>query len=54
MIVAPVLGFTVDLVGKHGWGGQFWPIGAAGAAIALVFLVATRLSAGRETGEPAP
>jgi hypothetical protein len=39
MIAAPALGFAVDLVTKRGPGGPFWPVGALGAAVALVFLV---------------
>ncbi len=48
MIAAPSLGFAVDLVTKRGPGGAFWPVGALGAVVALVFFV----TAGRGTGRP--
>jgi len=43
MIIAPVLGLAVDYL-KHGeFGGEFWPIGALGAAVALLaFLTAPK------------
>ena len=35
MIIAPVLGLAVDYLKNGQFGGEFWPIGAFGAAIAL-------------------
>ena len=46
MIVAPLLGYAIDLVKSHGIsapGGEFWPIGVLGALVALGFF----LTAGR-------
>lgn len=37
MVIAPILGLTVDLVAAHNLGGRFWPVGALGAVIALLF-----------------
>ncbi len=37
MIAAPVLGFAVDFVKAHEWGGSYWPVGALGLAVAVVF-----------------
>ena len=37
MIVAPLLGWSVDVVTTHGPGGEFWPVGAVAALAALVF-----------------
>lgn len=45
MLVAPVLGLAVDQVAARGIGGEFWPVGALGAAIALLFFLTTRRSA---------
>ena len=45
MIIAPIIGFSVDYLGKHPFGGQFWPIGLAGTLISLTFLLTARLSA---------
>jgi hypothetical protein len=42
MIVAPVLGWAVDSVKRHGIGGEFWPVGAVGAASALFFFATAR------------
>ena len=42
MIVAPILGYAVDLVQKRGLGGAYWPATALGLVVALVFLVTTR------------
>ena len=39
MIAAPLLGLAVDLVKEQGPGGEFWPVGALGAAVALLFFV---------------
>ncbi len=45
MVAAPLLGGAVDLVRAYGVGGAFWPIGAVGGAVALVFwLTASRRS----------
>jgi len=46
MIAAPALGLAVDLVTERGPGGPFWPVGALGAVVALIFLA----TAGRGTG----
>ncbi len=43
MILAPVMGALVDLVRTHGAGGAYWPVGAIGVAVALVFLLAPRV-----------
>jgi hypothetical protein len=37
MLLAPALGFTVDLVQANQWGGEFWPVGLVGTAMAVVF-----------------
>ncbi|MDA8018708.1 MAG: MFS transporter [Thermoanaerobaculia bacterium] len=37
MVVAPILGWSVDLVQRHGLGGDFWPVGAVSAGAALLF-----------------
>jgi len=42
MIAAPLLGLAVDLVKEQGPGGEFWPVGALGAAVALLFFVTAR------------
>ena len=39
MIIAPILGFTVDFVTGQSIGGEFWPVAAIAAAIALVILL---------------
>ncbi|MEJ2739407.1 MAG: MFS transporter, partial [Dehalococcoidia bacterium] len=39
MIIAPVLGLTVDYVLAHGLGGEFWPIGIIAAFIALLVII---------------
>lgn len=39
MIVAPLLGWAVDLVRLGGPGGEFWPVGVVGAVAALFFFV---------------
>ena len=36
MIIAPVLGLAVDYLKRGQFGGEFWPVGAFGAAIALL------------------
>jgi MFS family permease len=38
MILAPALGWLIDWVRVHEIGGEFWPIGVAGAIIAVVML----------------
>jgi len=43
MILAPVMGALVDLVRAHGAGGAYWPVGAIGVAVALVFLLVPRV-----------
>jgi len=42
ILVAPVLGWAVDVVRLHGWGGEFWPIGVAGGAVAALFVLMSR------------
>lgn len=39
MIIAPVLGITVDLVRGQEAGGEFWPVAAIAAVIALIILL---------------
>ncbi len=41
MVLAPLLGLAVDWVRNGGPGGQFWPIGAAGAVISIAFFATT-------------
>ena len=36
MIIAPILGIAVDYLKRGNFGGEFWPISAFGAAIALL------------------
>jgi len=43
IIVAPFLGIAVDFVTTHGFGGEFWPVGAVGAAIAFIILATVNL-----------
>ncbi|MFZ7113585.1 MAG: MFS transporter [Desulfatiglandales bacterium] len=42
MVVAPLLGMSVDFVRYSRLGGAFWPVGVAGAIVAGVVLVASR------------
>ncbi len=42
MILAPLLGLAVDRAGSGDVGGAFWPIGAVGLIISLVFLLSMR------------
>lgn len=42
MIAAPVVGWAVDYVARHGWGGEFWPIGLIGVLTAAFFLRSSR------------
>ena len=42
MLVAPLLGWTVDLVMANGIGGGFWPVGSLAALITLLVLATTR------------
>lgn len=39
IVVAPLLGWAVDTVRLHGVGGELWPVGAVGAAVALWFVM---------------
>lgn len=39
MLVAPILGMSVDLVKLHGFGGPFWPVGVVGVLVAGLMLV---------------
>ena len=43
ILVAPLLGIAVDFVTTHGFGGEFWPVGAVGAVIALIILATVNL-----------
>lgn len=38
LVLAPAAGYLVDLVGREGGGGQFWPIGAIGILLCFVAL----------------
>jgi MFS family permease len=42
MVVAPLVGYAVDLVAAGGPGGAFWPIGALGAVVATWFVLRPR------------
>lgn len=42
MLIAPLLGWTVDLVKAQSTGGAFWPIAVTGAAIAFLMLLSER------------
>ncbi|MCD6486760.1 MAG: MFS transporter [Syntrophobacterales bacterium] len=43
ILVAPLLGIAVDYVSVHGFVGEFWPVGAVGAVIALIMLATVNL-----------
>ncbi|MBW2557581.1 MAG: MFS transporter [Deltaproteobacteria bacterium] len=43
IFAAPFLGLAVDFVTTHGFGGEFWPVGAVGAAIAFIILATVNL-----------
>lgn len=48
MLVAPVLGWAVDIVKAHDMGGPFWPVGVIGAAVAFwMVLGGKRRTAGK-------
>ncbi|MBT8491283.1 MAG: MFS transporter [Deltaproteobacteria bacterium] len=38
IFAAPLLGIAVDSINRHGFGGEFWPVGAVGAVIAFIML----------------
>jgi len=38
ILAAPLLGIAVDFINRHGFGGEFWPVGAVGALIAFIML----------------
>ncbi len=42
MIIAPILGFTVDYLKSASSAGEFWPVGAVGAVIALLALLSRK------------
>ncbi len=42
LMLAPVIGWAVDTVRYYGWGGEFWPIGILGVAIAGTFVTRRR------------
>lgn len=42
MILAPLVGWLVDLVRTNQIGGEFWPIGVVGAVVALVMMLSSR------------
>mgnify|MGYP001474824182 CR=1 FL=1 len=49
MIAAPVVGAAVDAVRDRGIGGDFWPVGAIGLLVALLFVsIGARRGAGKE------
>jgi hypothetical protein len=55
MVIAPVLGWVVDAVRVEGWGGDFWPVGAVGLSMGLLFLLWSPpkpISAGSDESEP--
>ena len=41
MIIAPILGVSVDLVRANGLGGDFWPVAAIAGLIALLIVIST-------------
>ncbi len=43
IFVAPILGVSVDFVNMRGFGGEFWPVGAVGALIALLILATANI-----------
>jgi hypothetical protein len=43
IVAAPLLGIAVDFVTRQGFGGEFWPVGALGALIALITLTTVNL-----------
>lgn len=42
LVLAPMLGLAIDTVTKHGFGGGFWPAGAAGLVAALTVIALSR------------
>lgn len=42
MILAPLMGLSVDFLKDHDIGGEFWPVAATGAVIALIILATAR------------
>ena len=55
MIVAPLLGLTIQLVESHGLcakGGEFWPIGVIGTVAAAAFFLTARRALGKNAGGP--
>jgi len=54
MIVAPVLGVAVDFVRGQSLGGEFWPVAALAAMVALVILLTQpkRANAGKRVASP--
>jgi len=50
MVLAPALGWSVDLVAEHGLGGSYWPVGALGLLVALVFFATGRSAPGGRVG----
>ncbi len=46
MILAPVLGYAIDVVKAEGIGGEFWPIALCGVLLASVFAVLSGKRAG--------
>jgi MFS family permease len=41
-LVAPLFGIAVDFVTTHGLGGEFWPVAAVGALVAVAVLTSNR------------
>jgi len=51
LVIAPLLGLTIDQVQAHQIGGPFWPVGLLGSLVALGFLlVPTRFSRAQSVG----
>jgi len=42
MVLAPLIGYSVDLVDQTGAGGAFWPVGLVGLAVSLIFFATSR------------
>ncbi len=47
MLMAPLLGFFIDLVQAHGMGCNFWPIGMLGLLISLTFFLTGKREIGK-------
>jgi MFS family permease len=49
MALAPALGLAVDAAAAGGLGGELWPVGLLGAALAMAFLATGRVGRGHAT-----